>query len=136
MAQSGQYNYLRCLKHGETAAAQQAAVEFAKSTMETVVLLNNRYQPYYKWSFRAMRALPEMAAVAELLEYLITTMNDGEMAEEKYSVIEDIASDVIKALMNEGITKAICGDLEKHAYSVNDGIADGDLRNRHILAAV
>ena len=38
--------------------------------------------------------------------------------------------------MNEGITRAICGDLEKHAYSVNDGIADGDLRNRHILAAV
>ena len=136
MAQAGQYNYRRCLSHGETGAAQLAVIEFAKSAMAAVFLLNRRYQPYYKWSFRAMRALPEMAAVAELLEYLITTMNDGEMAEEKYSVIEDIASDVIEALMNEGITKAVCGDLEKHAYSVNDGIADGDLRNRHILAAV
>ena len=32
MGQSGQYNYRRCLQHGETAAAQLAAVEFVKST--------------------------------------------------------------------------------------------------------
>ena len=34
------------------------------------------------------------------------------------------------------LTEAVCGDLEKHAYSVNDHVADAALRNRHILAAV
>ena len=40
MAQSGQYNYRRCLRHRETAAAQLAVCEFAKSAMAAVFLLN------------------------------------------------------------------------------------------------
>ena len=136
MAQAGQYNYLRCIRHGENAAAQLAVCEFVKSAMSAVFLLNNRYQPYYKWSFRAMRALPKLSLLAELLEYLLTTDNEGELAQDKYDVIESIAADVIDELMEQGLTKATCGDLEKHAYSVNDGIADAELRNLHILAAV
>ena len=135
MAQSGQYNYLRCIAHGEPAAAQLAAVEFVKSTMAAVFLLSRRYQPYYKWSFRAMRALPELPLLAELLEYLLTTDNGPEMAREKSAVMESIAGDVIGALQAQGLTKAVCGDLEKHAYSVQDGIQDGEIRNLHILAA-
>ena len=60
--------------------------------MEAVFLLNRVYQPYYKWSFRRMRSLPELSLLAELLEYLITSDNDGENAEEKYNVIEGIAA--------------------------------------------
>ena len=67
--------------------------------------------------------------------YLITSDNDAN-AEEKYRAIEDIASDVIDELAEQGLTKAICGDLEKHAYSVNDGIDDAEIRNMHILAAI
>ncbi len=136
MGQSGQYNYKRCLAHGETAAAQLAVTEFVKSTMSVVFLLNNAYQPYYKWSFRAMRALPRLSLEAELLEYLLTSDNEPETAKEKYDVIEGIASDVIDELMEQGLTEAICADLEKHAYSVNDQIADAYIRNLHILAAV
>ena len=136
MAQSGQYNYTRCIRHGEEAAAQLAVTEFVKSTMETVFLLNSAYMPYYKWSFRAMRALPKLALEAELLEYLLTTGNEGPMAEEKYDVIEGIAADVIEELQEQELTEAICGDLEKHAYSVNDRITDSELRNMHVLAAV
>ena len=136
MGQSGQYNYKRCLAHGETAAAQLAVTEFVKSTMSVVFLLNNTYQPYYKWSFRAMRALPRLSLEAELLEYLLTSDNEPETAKEKYDVIEGIASDVIDELMEQGLTEAICADLEKHAYSVNDQIADAYIRNLHILAAV
>ena len=136
MAQSGQYNYQRCLKHGEKGAAQLAAIEFAKSTMHTVFLLNRVYEPYYKWSFRAMRELPVLSLEAELLEYLITTDNEEEMAEAKYDVIEGIAADVIDVLIEQGLTKAICGDLEKHAYSVNDQIQDPEIRNLHILASI
>ena len=136
MAQAGQYNYARCIAHGEVAAAQLAAFEFSRAAIGAIFLLNRRYQPYYKWAFRALRALPMLSIEAELLEYLITTGNDGEMAEEKAAVIEGIAADVIDELIDQGLTKAVCGDLEKHAYSVNDGVEDAGLRNAHILSAV
>ena len=159
MGQSGQYNYRRCLQHGETAAAQLAAVEFVKSTMAAVFLLNDVYQPYYKWCFRAMRALPKLALTAELLEYLLTTDNEPNTAEEKSRVMEGIAADVIGELREQGLlgelreqgltgtdvnretqgrglTGAVGADLEKYAYMVNDMISDAQIRNMHILAAV
>lgn len=136
MAQSGQYNFGRCIRHGETGAAQIAVCEFVKAAMQTVFLLNNAYQPYYKWSFRAMRALPRLSLLAELMEYLLTTGNEEETAREKQDVMEGIAVDVIDELQAQKLTQAICGDLEKHAYSVQDGIADGEIRNLHILAAI
>ncbi len=136
MAQAGQYNYRRCLAHGETGAAQLAVHEFVQHTMAAAFLLNNVYEPYYKWSFRAMRALPKLSLLAETAEYLLSTDNEPSLAESKYDMIEDTAADVIDELQAQGLTKAICGDLEKHAYSVNDSIADGDIRNLHILAAV
>lgn len=136
MAQSGQYNYARCLRHGEKAAAQLAVFEFAQHAMAAAFLLNRVYKPYYKWSFRAMRALPRLSLLAELLEYLLTTDNDSALAQDKQDVMESIASDVIDELQRQKLTQAICGDLEKHAYSVQDGIEDASLRNLHILAAV
>ncbi len=136
MAQSGQYNYARCLAHGEEAAAQLAVCEFVQVAMHAVFLINGKYMPYYKWAFRAMRTLPELSIEAELLEYLLTTGNDEETAEEKGRVIEGIVADVIDVLVDRKLTHANCGDLEKHAYSVNDGIEDPEIRNLHILAGV
>ena len=136
MAQAGLYNYSRCLSHGETAAAQTAVFEFVSAAMKVIFLLNRQYMPYYKWSFRALRALPELSFEAELFELLMTTDNDGERRGEKQTIIEGIAADVIDALREKELSEAICGDLEKHAYSVNDGIKDPVLRNMHVLAAV
>jgi len=136
MAQAGQYNYRRCLAHGEQAAAQMAVFTFAESAMEVVFLLNRAYIPYYKWSFRALRSLSIQSYQAELLEFLITSDNEPEMAEEKGNVIEGIAADLIEELMKQDLTEAVCGDLEKHAYSVNDRIEDAGIRNMHILAGV
>ena len=135
MAQSGQYNYARCVGHGETGAAQLAVYEFVRHGMQAVFLLNDTYMPYYKWSFRAMRTLPKLSLLAELMEYLLTTDNSEEMARDKQDVMEGMAADVIDELRRQGLTQAVCGDLEKHAYSVQDGIADGEIRNLHILAS-
>ena len=136
MAQAGQYNYQRCLRHGESGAAQLAVTEFVKSAMAAAFLLNDAYQPYYKWSFRALRELDKLPFMAELLEYLLTTDNEKDTRDEKIDVMEGIAADVIGELQAQGLTQAVCGDLEKHAYSVNDRIADAQIRNMHILAAV
>ena len=136
MAQSGQYNFKRCLDHGEPTAAQLAVVKFVESAMKAIFLLNKKYMPYYKWSFRALRELPKLGNIADSLEFLITSDNGAETAETKYFIIEDIASMVINELQEQKITKAVCGDLEKHAYSINDFISDSELRNLNIFAGV
>ena len=135
MAQSGQYNYRRCLEHGETGAAQLAISEFVRHTMASAFLLHRSYMPYYKWAFRALSALSGAEDLARSLEWLLSTGNEGAMADEKAFCLEGIASAMIEELQKQDLTKADCGDLEKHAYSVNDGIRDGEIRNLHILAA-
>ena len=58
------------------------------------------------------------------------------MAQAKADLMEDLAGRIITALQDQALTQAVCGDLEKHAYSVNDAISDAQLRNAHILTAV
>lgn len=136
MAQSGQYNYSRCIARGETGAAQLAVIDFARSTMQVIFLLNNKFMPYYKWSFRALGELDKLSELSYSLEYLISSENIGDNARLKYDMIEDIASLIIEELKAQGLTEAICGDLEKHAYSVNDMIESNDIRNKNIFFAV
>ena len=137
MAQSGQYNFIRCMKHGEPESAQLACVEFVNAAMRTIFLLQDRYMPYYKWSFRALRGLIGTEELSEKLSLLLFGNNhDDTAAERKYDTIEEIASEIITLLQDRELTDAICGDLEKHAYSVNDRIADSTIRNMNILIAV
>ena len=135
-AQSGQYNFSRCIAHHEYAAAQMAVFEYVKAVSAVIFLLNRRPMPFYKWQFRAMRDLPMLADCESDLEYLMTVDNGPDQADIKMATIEKIAGDIIAALEAQGLTQASCGDLEKHAYSVNDAIKDGNIRNYHILDAV
>ncbi|MBO4265157.1 MAG: DUF4037 domain-containing protein [Clostridia bacterium] len=137
MAQSGQYNFLRCIRHGEPEAAQLACAEFVNAAMKVTFLLQDRYMPYYKWSFRALRELIGTEESAEKLSFLLFGDNrDNAVAEHKYDTIEEIASETVTALQERQLTKAICGDLEKHAYSVNDKISDSTVRNMNILITI
>jgi hypothetical protein len=135
-AQAGQYNYGRCLAHREYAAAQMAVFEYVKAASAAIFLLNEVPMPFYKWQFRAMRDLARLADCAEDMDYLMTTDNGPDQADIKMATIEKIAGDIIAELEAQELTQASCGDLEKHAYSVNDGIEDGELRNRHILSGI
>ena len=136
MAQSGQYNYPRCIKRGETAAAQLAVGEFVNSALKVVFLLNKRYIPYYKWSFRALKELETLSGLYAELEYLISSANGEAEAQKKQEMIENISACVIAELKETGLTKIESPDLERHAYSVNDKIRDGEIRNLNILSAI
>lgn len=137
MAQSGQYNFTRCLRHGEPEAAQLACTRFVDAAMKVEFLLRGRYMPYYKWSFRAMRQLGETGELADKLSFLLYADNRDSIAvERKCTAIEEIASEIVDELRRNNLTKITCGELERHAYSVNDRIGDSNLRNMHILAAV
>lgn len=137
MAQSGQYNYERCLARRDFAAAQLAAIEFARAAMHAIFLLNKRYMPYYKWTFRALRELPILSHLAAELEYLISSGNATE--EEKYekiAAIDRVSNEIIAQLRADMLTDYCKDDLEGHAYSVNNRIQDVEIRNLHILYGV
>ena len=136
MGQAGQYNYPRCISRGDTAAAQLSMAEFVKHALSVIFLLNRRYLPYYKWTFRALVDLPELSDLHAPLEYLLSSGNTPQDAERKQETVERISADVIARLRIEGISHLDSKDLERHAYAVNDCISDGEIRNLHILFAV
>ena len=136
MGQSGQYNYSRCISRAETGAAQLAVFEFVTATLKSVFLLNRRYIPYYKWSFHALRELPILSDIGADLEYLISSGNTPVECTEKQGMIENICAKVISELKAQGLSSCEACETEAHAYSVNDRIADGNIRNLHVLYAV
>ncbi len=136
MGQAGQYNYSRCLLHGEKGAAQLAAFEFAKSSLNCIFLLNNEYMPYYKWCFRALEKLHRLSSLSPDLEYLISSGNNETESKKKGEIIEKICSDIISETTNQGLSDFNGISVEGHAYSVNSKITDPEIRNLHILFAV
>ncbi len=136
MAQAGQYNYARCISRGETGAAQLAIFEFVKHTISAIYLLNNKYEPFYKWAYRGLTMLDTMGNMGDILQTLTEIDSIGENAVIKQEAIEDIAVMLITELQAQQLTEAVCTDLEKHAYSVLDGICDIELRNMHIMEGI
>ena len=140
MAQAGQYNYSRCVFRGETGAAQLAAGEFVNAVLHVIFLLNKVYMPYYKWSFRALRELERHEGVENTLshdlEYLISSGNSAEEAEKKDGLIGKIAECCIEKLREQALISGGGTDLERHAYAVNDTVADSVLRNMNVFAGV
>lgn len=136
MGQAGQYNYPRCLKREESGAAQLAMQEFVKSAMHAVFLLNRVYQPYYKWSFRTLGELSLLSTLSAPLEFLITSGNSPSEAAVKTELCEDILSGIVAELKRQGLSSSASTSAEAHGYAVNDSIAEEEIRNLHILAAI
>ena len=130
MAQSGQYNYVRCLRHNEPVAAQLALAEFVKTGISMIFLLNRRYTPYYKWCHRGLRSLPLLGETAESFERLASGASGVRNAE----LIESICADVIKELMRQGLTSGGSDFLLDLCPDMMERIRDPELRRMHIMA--
>lgn len=133
MAQSGQYNYSRCLGHNEPGAAMLALSEFVKNAAECVFLLNRRHAPYYKWLLRAMRELPRLGSLADALEFLLTAENTDDGAKLKAEVIEDICAQIVAELRAQKLTCGSWDYLEPHAFDVQSHIENREIRSLHIM---
>ena len=133
MAQSGQYNYARCLGHGQEGAAMLAMNEFVNAACAVIYLLNRRHMPYYKWQFTDMTALPLLGEMKDALEFLLTGPNDKEGQGLKAAVIEDICTAVIRELHAQRLS---CGNwdyLEPHAFAVMEHIENPEIRAMHVM---
>lgn len=105
MAQSGQYNFPRCLKRKEYVAAQLALTEFMQTAMSLIYLLNHTYSPYYKWIHKGMAKLPVLGEKTyERMDRLASLSLKTEGAEMEW-IVEEICNYCLSELQKEGLTK-------------------------------
>lgn len=136
MAQSGQYNYSRCVRRSEYGAALLAMSEFVKSTAYMIHLINRRHMPYYKWMFRSLDTLPRLGELREALEFLLTAENDEAGSRTKAAVVEDVCAALVRELRADGLT---CGDweyMERHGLHMQEHIRNPAIRAEHILEGI
>ena len=131
-AQSGQYNYARLLKRQDVGGCILCLNEFVKRIISIVYLLNNKYEPFYKWAFRGLMELKILNNIGNdllALDYSIISKDENY----NLNLIEEISSKVINEFNNQKITNATCNNLDTHAYSITDHIKNIDLRNASIM---
>lgn len=148
MAQSGQYNYARCMRRGDVVAARLALDEFIKNAISMIYLLNRMYMPYYKWMFRGMKdftVLPEVSAMIAELSLAQDTSdawrghhNDDwnpyvNLEDKRVRLIEKICSNVVLELKKQGLTSIDDDFLEPHAWKIMEHIDDPDLITCHVM---
>ena len=137
--------------------------EFVSAGLSMIFLLNRRYMPYYKWSFRAARELPVLREAAGELERLLTGGaavpgdaagvyepgntepgdTEGSCGPAKKRLaggpvrteerIEMVCRAVVQELKRQGLTGGDWDYLEPHAMELTERIRDGELRNLHVM---
>ncbi|QHI73341.1 DUF4037 domain-containing protein [Aminipila terrae] len=133
MSQAGQYNYGRCMKRGEFAAAYLACSEFIKAAVSAVYLLNRKYMPFYKWMFRGMINLENLRDVKEMSEQLILIPDVPENTLKKLELIEDICIKIREELNRQEIVRGTDNFLQNHCYEVMNSISDAKIRSLPVI---
>ena len=134
IAQTGQYNYLRCARRGDFAAAYLCFSEFVKLSLSVVFLLNKEYMPFYKWAFRGARELNSLKEVIELLEELILMPDNADTVFIKFDKIEFICRLIAKESAKIFGYDLEDNFLETHAKVLMSQIKDERIAALHIMA--
>lgn len=123
IAQSGQYNYGRMLKRGDTVTAGIAISEFMSHTMAMVYLLNSVYAPFYKWMFRGLKEEPVLNDIrGYLLEVSLCKPGDERVP----VLIELIVARIIEEMKKQGLTRGEDTYLDTHSGSIIASIEEYD----------
>lgn len=143
MAQSGQYNYARCMRRHDKVAASLALHEFIDQTLSVVYLLNHQYKPYYKWSFYGLKDCHVLSEVKDLLEKLVVLEDQSQyyqhqesglvMDDQKVVIIETICQKVILELNRQRLTDGYDDFLDNHTMNVMSCIKDENMRRKHVM---
>ena len=130
MAQTGQYNYARCLKHGEAGAAALELADFVRAACGAIYLLEKRHMPYTKWMLRGMDSLPKLGHLRPALEFLLTGENDAAL---RQGIVEDLCANVAAELRSQGLSDGDWDYLEPHAFAVQGRIENPEIRALHVM---
>ena len=115
ISQSGQYNYSRMLKRGDTVAASIALSEFLTHTMQMIYLLNRVYAPFYKWMYRGILDLPLLNDLKTAISKLsMKTPGDKEIE----PLIDLIVARIIAEMKKQGLTSAKDTYLDAHTQNI------------------
>lgn len=152
MAQSGQYNYARCMRRGDVVAANIAVGEFIKASLSMLYLLNRKYSPYYKWQYYGLKKMIGskdfvLGDALQLIEQLSCCYSQSHAWEppfeqgwnpylntddKKVVLIEKICALVIGELKKQGLTDSGEDFLEAHTYHIMRRIQDEQLGRCHV----
>jgi hypothetical protein len=136
MAQSGQYNYMRCIKREEYVAARMSEAHFISDTISMVFLLNKQYKPFYKWMHRAMKQLPILGETMYRLFFDLAADCGKEQEEtahtRKSGLMEEACRLVIEALKAQQLSDSESDFLLDHGPIVQTKIKDTRIRNMNV----
>ena len=136
IAQSGQYNYPRCLRRNEPVAAQHAEIEFIDTAISMIFLLNKQYCPFYKWMHRALRQLPILGNTIYdlILDLVLPHDKEGRLSSQdrKVSLIEEISRHIISELKKQSLSDSPSGFLLDHGPLVQEKIRDPEIRAMNV----
>lgn len=134
MAQSGQYNFPRCMQRGDLNAAYLAIGEFIQAACSMLYLLERKYMPFYKWAFRGMQEFTLCRAQADALQQLIALGNGAETAAQRQNIIESVCAFTAQELCRQGFSNTQEAFLQAHLPSIMAGIMDPQIRQLHVMA--
>lgn len=129
IGQSGQYNYLRCIKRGDAFGARYAVIKFCADYFSAIFLLNKQYMPFYKWVARAAENLPLLGRTSrERITRLVGETDPLDCQE----IIASLCADLVGALQAENWTDSNSDFLVDHGPEVQRRIRHSALRERDV----
>jgi hypothetical protein len=125
--QSGQYNWARCVRRGESVAASLALAGFVDSALAVAFLLARRYRPFAKWAHRAARQLPPPgprlhALLGDLVAASPFSPDRGP------ALVEEISSLLAESLRAQDLSSTPSSFLVDHALDVAGRVVHPQLR--------
>lgn len=129
-AQSGQYNYARCLRRNDPYGMHCTLAQFVETILALLFLINRRFMPYFKWRLKTASELsiPPDSTFVHAIDRLF---QDNPPAQ-KQLIIESLCQNVIDQLKAQGLSDSDSDFLLDHGPSVQSRIQDPTLRQLDI----
>ena len=120
-----QVNYARCMTRNDIVAAELCRSKGLEAAMELYFLLNRKYAPYYKWTYKALSELDNDGEYAMLIKKLASTISDDaawrfnaynprniNMKDNVIATAEEIAKVLVNLLRKNNLIKGSDSYLE------------------------
>jgi hypothetical protein len=139
IAQTGQYNHVRCIQRKEWVASHLNESKFISDVISLIYLLNKAFKPFYKWMHRGLRNLPVLGNTIHGLLGDMVDINGlegrtAEMSRKKISIMSEICDHIIQELRTQRLSTSDSVFLLDHGPMVQSRIQDPQIRSINVWA--